>query len=83
MGLCVLPLQWLWESYVAMSAMIVLVSDCHNDGCEVIKTGGNMTQKLSMKSARDRPSSNLGFNLQVSESNKPPRDRSQQALGST
>jgi hypothetical protein len=34
---------------------------------------------MSMKSARDRPSSNLGFNLQTSES-KPPRDRSQQAV---
>ena len=33
-----------------------------------------------MKSARDRPSSNMGFNLQTSES-KPPRDRSQQAIG--
>ena len=39
----------------------------------------SQTQKLSMKSARDRPSSNLGFNLQTTES-KPPRDRSQQAI---
>ena len=40
----------------------------------------SQTQKLSMKSARDRPSSNLGFNLQASEQ-KPPRDRSQQNTG--
>lgn len=40
----------------------------------------SQSQKLSMKSARDRPSSNLGFTLQTSEA-KPPRDRSQQAVG--